>query len=328
MNNAGKVAGAFAAVAGLAAAPLMLMSVLYSGPPQASLDAELTQCTVSAVIKPAGALLGAKDIGALAYNTGWRGEDVDIAVAVARAESGWNPRATNKNSNGSVDYGLFQINSIHAAILAGGNWADPEDNAKMAFKVWEDAGGKWGPWVTYWSGTYKKFLKEDVVSPTCRQPIAPIEAKGACGPVKKGYPNGQIPRSALCSLWANRNHYLRGDAAAKFDALSKAFAAEFGVAPCMTDSYRSYAAQVDVRRRKGPGMTADPGTSNHGWGMALDLCAPGTQDNPKPWPGSERYEVWMYQNFDKYGWTHPKWARTGGSRPERWHYECNSCGAK
>jgi LAS superfamily LD-carboxypeptidase LdcB len=43
----------------------------------------------------------------------------------------------------------------------------------------------------------------------------------------------------------------------------------------ITDSYRPYAEQVDLARRKGlysqGGLAARPGTSEHGWGMAADL---------------------------------------------------------
>lgn len=318
-----------AGMATIVAAPMLLLNVLMPSPRPPSIDlasSETPVCTVASVQKPPGALLDAKDVAAIAHRAGWRGDDITIAVAVARAESGWNPKAVNnKNANGSVDYGLFQINTVHEAILASGNWADPEDNAKMAFQVWTDAGRKWGPWVTYWSGSYKKYLEEVEVKTSCAVPQ--VAVKGTCGPIRKDFPNGRIPRSALCSLWANRNHYLRADAAAKFDALSKAFTAQFGVKPCMTDSYRSLEAQISVARRK-PGLAAVPGTSNHGWGMALDLCEPGTQHAPRPWPGSEKYHTWMRANSEKYGWIHPLWARENGSRPEKWHFECNSCGAK
>jgi len=242
---------------------------------------------------------------------------------VARAESGWLSSATNDNTNTSVDYGLFQINSIHAAILAGGNWADPQDNAKMAYKVWTDAGRKWSPWVTYWSGSYKKFLTEVDPKPVCTKPVA---IKGKCkGPAKANYPNGLIPSSALCTLWTNRNHRLRADAANSFDAMSKAHQVKFGVRLCLTDSYRSLAAQIDVKRRKGF-LAATPGTSNHGWGLAVDLCAPGTQDNPQPWNVGTASDVWLHENAPKFGWVHPSWAHAGGSKPESWHWECSSCG--
>jgi len=39
------------------------------------------------------------------------GVDPDIAVKVARCESGLNPQITNVNTDGSIDRGLYQINN-------------------------------------------------------------------------------------------------------------------------------------------------------------------------------------------------------------------------
>ena len=63
-----------------------------------------------------------------------------------------------------------------------------------------------------------------------------------------------------------------------------------------------------------PNLAARPGTSNHGWGTALDLCG-GIQDF-----GTAEHE-WMFLNAPLYGWFHPAWAQRGGSRPEPWHFE-------
>ena len=55
----------------------------------------------------------------------------------------------------------------------------------------------------------------------------------------------------------------------------RAAAAAAGVDIGVTDSYRPYEEQVDLVRRKGlysqGGLAAVPGTSPHGWGMALDV---------------------------------------------------------
>jgi hypothetical protein len=110
------------------------------------------------VSQPASGALKAADVARAAYAAGFRGADLVIFVAVARAESGWDPAAKNANTNGSTDYGLMQINSVHAAILAGGTWWEPNDNAVMARTVWEDAGSSWAPWVTYWRGTYRQWM--------------------------------------------------------------------------------------------------------------------------------------------------------------------------
>lgn len=81
----------------------------------------------------------------------------------------------------------------------------------------------------------------------------------------------------------------------------------------MTDSHRSYAAQVDVYRRK-PGLAAVPGTNEHGWGQAADLCG-GVQAF-----GTAEHR-WMQANAGTFGWFHPDWAEPSGSRPEAWHWQ-------
>lgn len=91
---------------------------------------------------------------------GFRDETLLNSVAVALAESGGVATATNLNTNGSTDYGDWQINSVHAGILAAGNWADPGDNAAMAWQVYHEAGDSFAPWVTYNSGAYRDHLGE------------------------------------------------------------------------------------------------------------------------------------------------------------------------
>lgn len=78
-------------------------------------------------------------------------------VAIALAESGGNTTATHKNSNGSTDFGVWQINSVHADLLATHNWKDPVDNARMAASI-SSNGSNWKPWSTFNSGSYKSHL--------------------------------------------------------------------------------------------------------------------------------------------------------------------------
>lgn len=74
----------------------------------------------------------------------------DMAAAVALAESGGRPDATNQsNSDGSVDRGLWQINSIHGAQST----YDPVANARAAVAI-SSGGTNWRPWcVTYANGS-------------------------------------------------------------------------------------------------------------------------------------------------------------------------------
>lgn len=77
-----------------------------------------------------------------------------LMVAIAKAESGMNPKAINHNRNGSVDRGLFQINSIHGFV----NLEDPKTNIESAKKVYEKQGIT--AWAAYNNGSYKQFLAE------------------------------------------------------------------------------------------------------------------------------------------------------------------------
>jgi hypothetical protein len=98
-----------------------------------------------------------------AKQAGFPADQAPTAAAVALAESSGNAGASHVNSNGSTDFGLWEINSVHRALLAGKNWRDPVVNAQMAFQVWHDAGGKWTPWSTYKSGAYTKYLNGNPV---------------------------------------------------------------------------------------------------------------------------------------------------------------------
>ena len=143
--------------------------------------------------------------------------------------------------------------------------------------------------------------------------MAPRPIPECKGGIVHGFPNGRIPLPALCPLWGTSGQLLRADAAAAFDGMSKAFGAEFGEPIYVTDSYRSYEEQVAVKILK-PDLAAMPGTSNHGWGVALDLCG-GIQSFSTP------QHEWMVVNSMAYGWFHPLWAQADGSKPEAWHWE-------
>jgi len=139
----------------------------------------------------------------------------------------------------------------------------------------------------------------------------PFLATGSASLGWGGYSNGLIPASRLCGITSG--HALRCDAAAAYQQLASAYRKAFGKTLCITDSYRSYASQVDLYGRK-PSLAALPGTSNHGWGVAVDLC--GGVDRF----GTAQYR-WMESHAAAYGWVHPAWAEQGGSREEPWHWE-------
>jgi hypothetical protein len=150
--------------------------------------------------------------------------------------------------------------------------------------------------------------------------LSAVAAAGAAGmplPTKAGrswggYSNGMIPAGALCPIGGGKER-MRCDAATAFNAMSAAYQSQFGAPICITDAYRSYPDQIRVFRER-PHLAAVPGTSNHGWGLALDLGC-----------GINRFGTlqhgWMRANAPKFGFFHPAWARQGGGKEEAWHWE-------
>jgi cell wall-associated NlpC family hydrolase len=85
-----------------------------------------------------------------AINAGFKNDQLTVAVAIALAESGGRADAFNKNSNGTSDYGLWQINSVHKSSGFDTRLAyDPDYNAKWAYRI-SSSGNNFGPWATYW----------------------------------------------------------------------------------------------------------------------------------------------------------------------------------
>jgi D-alanyl-D-alanine dipeptidase len=116
--------------------------------------------------------------------------------------------------------------------------------------------------------------------------------------------NGLLNGSYLTSIGGN--HKLNSEAAVAYLKMVNAAKSQ-GVDWGITDSYRNLDAQKDVAKRKGlyskGGLAAEPGTSNHGWGSALDL----------KFNGKGNALEWLKKNAATYGFTNiPR---------EPWHWE-------
>lgn len=126
------------------------------------------------------------------------------------------------------------------------------------------------------------------------------------------YGNGQLPSDLLCDITFSSD-VLRCDAAVAAERLNAAFKEAFGRNLQVNDAYRSYEDQVTVKANLGA-LAAPPGTSNHGWGQALDLG-----DGIETFDSAEY--TWMKANAGAFGWNHPAWAEPTGEKPEAWHWE-------
>lgn len=93
------------------------------------------------------------------------GEPLQVAVAIAAAESGLRGNAINRNgptagcAEGSSDVGLWQINDCYHPEIARTCALDAECNARAMYDV-SRRGSDWSPWTTYRSGAYAAFLDE------------------------------------------------------------------------------------------------------------------------------------------------------------------------
>lgn len=113
--------------------------------------------------------LSPAQIAGYASAAGFTGSQVLIMTAIALGESGGRTDITHANKDGSTDYGVWQINSVHSDILATGNWSDPAANARMAYAVWKKQGYR--AWSVYKSGLKAEHLT--AASQGARTPITP-----------------------------------------------------------------------------------------------------------------------------------------------------------
>jgi zinc D-Ala-D-Ala carboxypeptidase len=150
-------------------------------------------------------------------------------------------------------------------------------------------------------------------APAAVQPLAAGTATTAAQrtgppPELQAYGNGRIPPEALAPLGVG-DHRLWAPAAAAFQALAAA-AARDGVTIGVNSSYRDLAGQQAMVDRYGlysqGGRAAAPGSSNHGWGLSLDLQL------------DDRAQAWMRANAGAFGFREdvPRepwhWTFTGG----------------
>lgn len=128
-----------------------------------------------------------------------------------------------------------------------------------------------------------------------------------------GYQNGKIPLSELNSV---SGHYFKSDAAAAMVALRSAYQSALGRSLPINDGYRDLANQWVAwnNYQNGGNLAAYPGTSNHGWALAVDF-------------GGEVYSSstsqghrWLQSNAATYGWW---WAGKHFTQVENWHWEFN-----
>ena len=104
------------------------------------------------------ATLNPSQIAQLAYNAGFRGSALRMAVSVALAESGGNTNAYNPESAAGTapnhgSRGLWQIYGTAHPQYDNPQAFDPAINAQAAYQVYREAGNRFTPWSTFNNGS-------------------------------------------------------------------------------------------------------------------------------------------------------------------------------
>lgn len=146
----------------------------------------------------------------------------------------------------------------------------------------------------------------DAVLSNFPAPLGPeCDARAAeIDPETFAYGNGQLPEWTLCVLWDGET-LLRADAAVALVALHAAYKTDTGQDLCIYEGYTTLLEQQEIRAVRG--VLADaPGTSSHGWGLAMDVCS-------EPAPNDE----WLSLNARDFGWRQ----HVDGETYEPWHWD-------
>ena len=111
-------------------------------------------------------------------------------------------------------------------------------------------------------------------------------------------------------------------AAKAFNKMAKAYQEDTGGQKLRVNaSYRPVGIQVEMKRnqlsRQG-NPAATPGTSNHGWGLAVDI---NTEDQDGKTKFRSDIFQWLTQNAGRFDFIHPDWACQTCTKAEAHHWE-------
>ena len=106
-----------------------------------------------------GGALSGENVARMAYQAGFRGDDLVKVVAISKRESDWSPSAFNGNAGtGDRSYGLMQINMIgelgparlrQFGLSSNEQLLDPQTNLNAAFRMYSESGGSLNAWGGY-----------------------------------------------------------------------------------------------------------------------------------------------------------------------------------
>ena len=139
--------------------PMTAQRVRHSAPATTPATTSATASIASAGSTRSSSALSGEQVAQMAYNAGFRGEDLVSVVAISKRESGWRPSAFNGNrATSDVSYGLMQINMIgdmgparlaQFGIDSPEQLFDPQTNLNAAFTLYTRSGNTLRAWGGY-----------------------------------------------------------------------------------------------------------------------------------------------------------------------------------
>jgi len=198
----------------------------------------------------------------------------------------------------TIEPGAIEPDAIGATTLAQGRFDTFADGGRFAYAPASRSGVRAGQPVT---ATAIRELAADfdnwVTSEADAAAASSANFRARMVALSRAHGNGRLPAEALCPIPFSPRFTMRCDVIDSLVELNNAFRAHFGRDVIVRSGYRG-----------------NPGTSNHGWGLAIDFG--GGLVNF----GTAEFN-WMNANARQFGWGHAFWAVPGGLNPQPWHWE-------
>lgn len=222
---------------------------------------------------------------------------------------------TDRFSTAKGDAQLFR--SIGGALIAGDI---PANSVAYRDLAYEQVGGQRRGWFFVRTQGMTGWMKEAELGRTSTAPTSNVA--GLTRAQVRAQSNGRLPDSSLVAIpWDSERTLIAAPALADLTRMNAAFRARFGHHLHIDLAYRTRQTQDYLFAELGPNIAAVPGTSNHGWGDAIDV--PETPD----YAFGSKYYLWLKANAGRFNWNHranlEEFTASGARNPnaEAWHFE-------
>lgn len=207
--------------------------------------------------------------------------------------------------------------SIGGALIAGDI---PANSVVYRDLAYERAGGQRRGWFFVRTQGMTGWMKESALGRTSTAPTS--NSAGLTRSQVRAKANGRLPSSFLVAIpWDSERTLIAAPALKDLTRMNAAFKATFGHDLDIDLAYRTRQTQDYLYRELGANLAATPGTSNHGWGDAIDV-----PETP-PYAFGGKYYLWLKANAARFNWNHRKnleqFTASGARNPqaEPWHFE-------